>query len=71
MAEHSTSDVRPFFQVESWPFGCEGELDVIPSELSVDFVVVNVPEVCFSALSQSLFFSLCRKVRWFMSFFRY
>ena len=56
MAEHNISYARPFFQAESWPIGCEGELDVIPSELSVDFVVVNVPEMCFSALSQYLFF---------------
>ena len=56
MAEHSISYVRQFSQAESWPIGCEGELDAIPSELSVDFVVVNVPEICFSALFQHPFF---------------
>ena len=55
MAEHSISYVRPFFQAESWPFGCEGELDVIPSELSVDFVVVNVRNMFLSSLSVPLF----------------
>ena len=56
MAEHSIRYARPFCQAESGPLGCEGELDAVPSELSVDFVVVNVPEICFSALSQTLFF---------------
>ena len=37
IAEYSISYARPFRQAESWPFGCEGELDVIPSKLSVDF----------------------------------
>ena len=52
MAEHSISYARPFCQTESWPLGYEGELDAIPSELSVDFIVVNVPEIRFSALFQ-------------------
>ena len=56
MAEHSISYARPFCEAESWPLGCERELDVIPSELPVDFVVVNVPEICFSALFQHPFF---------------
>ena len=56
MAEHSISYACPFYLAEFGPLGCGGELDVVPSELLVDFVVVDAPEKCFSALSQSLFF---------------
>ena len=56
LAEHIISYARPFCQAESWPLDCEVELDVIPSELSVDFIVVNVPETRFSVLFQYPFF---------------